>query len=180
MPGVARVLWKAFAVGGVILGFFGALVLARRDQAPAPKRIALIGDSYAVGLGPELEKLLPTLRGEARSGTNTGQWANRLEDGQWGTWLADFRPTTVLVALGVNDGATPNPENYRRIVQTLHGLGARVVWIEPPAAVNTAARPIIASLGVPTIRATETPLAVDNLHPNSYSSWAQEIAGAIG
>jgi hypothetical protein len=143
--------------------------------------VALIGDSYAVGLGPELDKLLPSLRGEAYSGTNSGQWANSLGNGRWGAWLADFRPTDVLVALGVNDGKTPNPENYRRIVQTLQGLGARVVWIEPPAAVNTpAARNVIASLGIPTIQATATPLAVDNLHPNSYSRWAQEIAGAIG
>lgn len=184
MPSVAaRVLWKAFAAGGAVLGLFGAIALARRDQTPpsSAKRVALIGDSYAVGLGPELEKLLPTLRGEAYSGTNTGQWANSLGNGRWGGWLADFRPTDVLVALGVNDGGVPNLENYRRIVQTLQGLGARVVWIEPPAAVNTpAVRSVIASLGVPTIRATTIPLAADGLHPSNYRKWAQDVAGAYG
>lgn len=175
--------WKAVAIGSAVLGLFGIIAFSQNAQAtlPQPRRVALIGDSYAVGLGPELDKLLPNLRGEAYSGTNTGQWANALGSGRWGGWLTDFRPTIVLVALGVNDGATPNPENYRRIVQTLHGLGASVVWIEPPAAVNApAVRSVIASLGVPTIRATSTPLAADGLHPQSYAPWAAEIARGIG
>jgi lysophospholipase L1-like esterase len=174
-----RISWKAVLVGSAITGAIGALVFAERRSAHSlpNKRVALIGDSYAVGLGPELEKLIPNLRGEAHIGDSTARWAQDLKNGKGrGEWLADFRPTDVLVALGVNDGTRPNVENYRSIVQSLRGMGARVLWIAPPAAVNApSVRSAIASLGIP-IRATATPLADDGLHPVSYSGWAREIA----
>ena len=180
---MAEIPWKAVAVSGIVVGGIGILALAarRNSTAPAaPKRIALIGDSYAVGLGPELGKILPAFRYEGHVGTNTAEWANHSSQcGACGDWLPAFEPDIVLVSLGVNDGAAPDPANYQAIVRALHGIGARVVWIEPPAAVNTASRAVIASLGVPTVPATQTPLAGDGLHPASYAGWSQEIARAL-
>lgn len=191
-----RFPWKTVAAGGVILGGLGALALAiRRPTSPTPpKRVALIGDSYAVGLGPELEKLLSPgwyrqgsaattsfFRYEGYKNTNTSQWAHHTAAcGSCGDWLTTFKPDVVLVSLGVNDGAAPNPANYQTIVRALHGIGARVVWIEPPAGVDTpAVRAVIASLGVQTIPATTTPMASDGIHPISYRRWAEEIAAAV-
>jgi len=177
-----RIPWKAVAVGGAIVGGIGTIVLANLKTSPgaSPKRVALIGDSYAVGLGPELAKLFPEFRVEGHVGTNSAQWAaHSAACGSCGDWLTTFKPDVVLVSLGVNDGTTPNARNYNDIVQGLHGLGARVIWIEPPARVDTpAVRAVIASLGVPTVPATTMPLA-DRLHPTSYAPWAQEIATAV-
>lgn len=114
-------------------------------------------------------------------GTTTAQWANHSAQCEMcGDWITAFRPDVVLVSLGVNDGTAPNQANYQTIVRGLHGLGARVVWIEPPAAVNApAVRAAIESLGVTTVPATRTPLAADGLHPKSYAPWASEIAQVV-
>jgi hypothetical protein len=170
--------WKPVAIGGLVLGGLGILALVSRrspGQAPAA-RVALIGDSYAVGLGPELAKLLspPPFQFEGRVGAGTSGY-------KIPPWLSTFKPTIVLVSLGVNDGASPNPTNYQTIVQTLHGMGARVMWIEPPAGVNApAVRAAIASLGVSTVPATTTPLAADGTHPHSYGPWAKDVVQALG
>lgn len=179
-----HVPWGIVAFAGVIVAALGSIVLAnRRPTTPlsTPKRISLIGDSYAVGLGPELAKLLPDFKFEGHVGTRPDQWLSHAAAcGQCGDWLATFKPDVVLVSLGVNDGATPNPTTYQSIVSRLQSLGARVVWLQPPAGVNTpAVRAAINSLGVPVVPSTTTPLAVDGLHPRSYSQWASEIAGAI-
>jgi len=176
--------WKTIAVGSVIATGIGAVALAsRRKTGPTPpKRVALIGDSYAVGLGPWLQKILPTFKFDATSGSNTSQWVSHaLKCGACGDWLTTFKPDTVLVSLGVNDGATPNLANYQTLVRSLHGIGARVAWIEPPAAVNTpAVRAVIASLGVQTVPAPTLPMA-NSLHPTvaGYGQWAQEIAQVV-
>jgi hypothetical protein len=170
---VANFPWKVAVAGGVAFGASTvALIALQKGEARAPERVALIGDSYAVGLGPEL----PGVWYEGHVGLSTFGW---LSCGAcWGR-LAAFRPELVLVSLGVNDGSTPNLANYQAIVKDIHGMGARVVWIEPPAAVRTAARAVIASLGVPTVPATRTPLSTDGLHPVDYGPWAQEIAEVI-
>lgn len=175
--------WKVIAISGAIAGGIGALVLAARSSKPAPpKRVALIGDSYAVGLGPELQKLLPNFKFAGVVGTNTAQWAaHSAPCGSCGDWIPAFMPDVVLVALGVNDGTTPNSMNYQTIVKGLHGLGARVVWIEPPASVNApTVRSIIASLGVPTVPASALPMT-NSLHPSpaGYAQWANEITTTI-
>lgn len=170
------------AIGGAALTALGIVVLASRKKPtlPSTQRVALIGDSYAAGLGPELAKLIPNFKFEGHVGNTSSQWANHSAAcGACGDWITAYKPDVVLVSLGVNDGTAPNIANYQRIVQALHGLGARVVWIEPPASVKTTSRNVIASLGVPTVPATNTPLASDRLHPKSYSAWAQEVTAAI-
>lgn len=174
-----RFPWKAVAAGSAALGVLGAAVLLGKKKKPAtPQRIALIGDSYAVGLGPELGKLLPTFKYEGHVGVSTSVWLSHTPS--YADWLPAFRPDLVLVSLGINDGNAPNASNYQALVQALHGIGARVMWIEPPAAVSTpAVRAVIASLGVRTVPATQTPLAADGLHPASYAPWAREVAQVV-
>ena len=171
--------WKAVAIGGAIAGGIGALVLADRKTPVPAGRVALIGDSYAVGLGPELAKIFSDFKYAGVVGTNTAQWAaHSAACGTCGDWLTTFKPDVVLVSLGVNDGATPNRQNYNDIVGGLHGLGARVIWIEPPAGVNTpTVRSVIASLGVQTVPATTVSLA--GIHPVDYSPWANEVAQIV-
>jgi hypothetical protein len=177
---VDRSSWQLVGVFGAVIGGLGILALSGRRSA-SPKRVALIGDSYAVGLGPKLGNTFPAFQYEGHVGTNTAQWASHaLACGHCGDWLTAFKPDVVLVSLGVNDGATPNLANYQTIVRALHGIGARVVWIEPPAGVNApVARNVIASLGVQTVPATRATLGADGLHPRSYDSWAQEIAANV-
>lgn len=176
------VLWRTIAVSGAVLGAIGTVALiSSTATGTSPARVALIGDSYAVGLGPELAKLLPTFQYEGHVGTNTAQWANLSQEcGQCGSWIEAFRPTVVLVSLGVNDRNAPSSENYQTIVRRLHGSSALVVWIQPPAAVSVPdVRRVISSLGVPVVPATSVPLAPDGLHPQGYGSWAREIARTV-
>jgi len=179
-----RIPWKAIAIGGAVAGGVSAIVLASRKKLPSSlpaRRVALIGDSYAVGLGPELQKLLPDFKYEGHVGNTTAAWAaHSASCGTCGDWLTTFKPDVVLVSLGVNDGVSPNRKNYNDIVSALHGIGARVVWIEPPAGVIIPAiRAAITSLGVTTVPPTQTPLAGDGLHPQSYGPWAQEVFQAV-
>jgi hypothetical protein len=173
--------WKIVLVGGVVLGTGIALVKKFGSTTKPVGRVALIGDSYAVGLGPELAKIFSDFRFEGHVGTTTSQWANRVRSAcdTCGDWLTAFKPDVVLVSLGMNDGAKPNPTNYQIIVRGLQSIGARVVWIEPP--VTSPARAIIASLGVQTVQAPALSLAADGLHPipAGYQIWAQKIAEAI-
>jgi len=179
--------WKAVLIGGAVIGTGVAIVQAVKKLGPGSTtkpigRVALIGDSYAVGLGPELDKILPEFKFEGHVGTTVSQWADRVRSAcdQCGDWLTGYVPDIVLVSLGVNDGATPSRYDYVRIVNGLSKIGAKIKWIEPPAAVNTTSRAMIRSLAVPTIPGTQTPLAADGLHPKSYTQWAREIASALG
>lgn len=176
-----RFPWKALAAGGLTLGWVSAVVAMTRRKAVPPERVALIGDSYAVGLGPELANLFPDFKFEGHVGTTTAQWAAHSKAcGECGDWLTAFKPTVVVVALGANDGVAPKKNNYQTIVKGLHGIGARVIWLEPPAGANTlAVRGVIASLGVQTVDLTGAPLASDGVHPTSYVPWAKEITEAI-
>jgi hypothetical protein len=176
---MSRSTWLLLGIGAG-----GLLVLAAATSAKGQvnRGIALIGDSYAVGLGPILAKLLPDFRFEGHVGTNTREWATGEKrcGGQCGSWLAAFAPAIVLVSLGVNDGLGPRLADYQAIVQKIQALGARVVWIEPPADIaRQAVRQDIASLGVTTIPATQTPLGPDGVHPVSYEPWARQIAQVV-
>lgn len=174
--------WKIATVAGLVVG--GVLALKARNekrQPTSPGRVALIGDSYAVGLGSELQRIFPDFRYEGHTGTSTSQWVNRVRSkcDQCGDWLIQYKPDLVLVSLGVNDGSNPNANNYATIVRDLQSIGASVKWISPPSGVNQNAQAIIESLGVPTTPPPKVSL-VDGIHPSSYIPWAREIASSIG
>jgi hypothetical protein len=168
-----RFPWKAFAAGGLVLGV-AALIFRPKTSEPKAQRVALIGDSYAVGLGPELAKLIPDFKFEGRVGVGTRSYVVP-------SWLAAFKPTLVLVALGVNDDTDPQRNNYVEILRQLYSTGiSNVAWIEPPVGTRFTSRlhDLLATLGVRVIPAVATPLAADGLHPKSYAPWASEIAQA--
>ncbi len=172
--------WPWIAAAGLALGAVGAAASVvgqgrTRARATPAQRIVLIGDSYAVGLGPELAKLLPGFTYAGQVGVGTGKWAGWLPG-----WLAGYQPTLTLVALGVNDGNAPNSANYHAVVGALHGIGSKVVWIEPPAGVNTPlVRAVIESLGVQVVPGANVQLSADGLHPANYAPWAALIARAV-
>lgn len=176
----------ALAVGGTLAGVVGLATLAKRSAPPPapvrPRKIALIGDSYAEGLGPELAKSLPNFDYRSVRGSSPAQWVKGMS-AQW-QWLQALQPTVVLVSLGVNGGA-PSSSDLHAIAQAVHGIGATTVWIEPPAGVTAmGVNPgnidrTIEALGVPFIPSTATPIGADGLHPASYSGWADEVAQAV-
>jgi len=175
---------RALIAGACTLGVaaVAALVVARRRAPPkGPLRVALIGDSYAVGLGPELARLLPDFQYEGHVGTSTRQWATGAAGcGQCGGWIPAYRPDVTVVSLGVNDGGAARLADYRAIADAVRANGSQVLWVEPPAGVTTPTvgqtRQVIAALGAPTVPATETPVSSDGLHPQQYAGWASEIA----
>lgn len=174
--------WSVIGAVGAAAGVLGVTALiARKASGPAPvtqKRVALIGDSYAVGLGPELAKRFKDFKYEGRVGISASGWMNC---STCAPWLPDFKPDVVLVSLGANDGPSPNQADYQSIVRALHGIGATVEWVMPPAGLanRAAVRDVIGTLGVPVVPATHTPLGPDGVHPVSYAPWAAEIARAV-
>src|SRR5258706_14040990 len=100
--------WGTVAAIGGGFAALGLVALVKRSgsrEPPPNPRVALIGDSYAVGLGPELAKRLPDFQFEGHVGTTTAQWATRAPAcGRRGAGVLASRPALVLVALGVNDG----------------------------------------------------------------------------
>ncbi len=176
----------------VLLGAAGALFLYVRHRMTAPladgptARVALVGDSLAVGLGPALKKLADAegvpFWSEGHSGTTPAQWAGRTAAacGTCGGGLEAFRPTVVLVSLGMNDfgRAAVDLAPYVALRDRWKALGSHVVWIDmPPTTRDVAgARAAIAELGVPIARTSALP-QVDGVHPTpaGYATWAREI-----
>ncbi len=174
--------WRpALLAGAGVLGVASIAALAASRRRPRrARRFALVGDSYAVGLGPQLEQLLPDFHYEAHGGTNTAQWArNSTACGTCGSWIAAYRPDVTVVVLGVNDGGGSVAADYRTIAERIARTGSRIVWVQPPADVYTnpdLVRQTIDSLGVVTVPPTQTPLSSDGVHPQAYGGWAREIA----
>lgn len=154
----------------------------------APKRMLLLGDSLAVGLGPPLKKLAASkgigVAHDGKVGTTSAAWAH----GQsLAADLARDNFDTVLVSLGTNDMAgswtAEQVASYMgAIVDAVQKRGARVVWVAPPRMPTLreeAVRKAIASLGVAVFPsdALEIPRGGDKIHPTAigYAGWAGAI-----
>jgi len=174
-------------------GALGALVVlfwpkgAQAQAQPATPRVALLGDSLAVGLTGPLGKLAAAggvpFQGEGHVGTTPLQWSHDAPAcGPCGDWVAGFAPTTTLVVLGTNDlGYSPVPPvgPYQAIVRKF----PNVVWVMPPVMPGDrlgGVRSVISSLGVPVIPAVAgLSFGPDHIHPTSagYAAWAKIIWG---
>lgn len=134
---------KAILAIALIVGGAALVWVARPKRKSLPKlargqRLALIGDSLGIGLRKPLEGFAAgkgiTFNASVESGTRIAQWArspNRLSE------IERFAPDVVLVSLGTNDAVLLSPldeaDELELLVRRLGEMGARVVWLEPPA-----------------------------------------------
>jgi lysophospholipase L1-like esterase len=127
----------------------------RRPTATSELRVAVVGDSLAVGLGISMERVLrPTLTRVLKQGRISTGLA-RLDYFDWRTGLRQiedsFRPDLVVVMLGVNDnqslvnpdggldtrgGSVEWPPAYEQRVEQFARLalnrGGHIVWVGLP------------------------------------------------
>jgi hypothetical protein len=168
---------KVWLVGGVAAGV-AALVWAWWPWTKSgAKRVALIGDSYAVGLGPQLATLMAAqnvpFKYEGHIGSTVAQWNSTPT---WGSWLPSFGPSLTLISLGVNEYLNPSPSlpAYRALAARVSGA----VWVMPPNVPKsplTSVRSTIEQVGVPVVPAATIPIGSDGIHPTSYTGWAAFI-----
>ncbi len=169
-----------------LTGLAALVVGALRGTASRTRRIALIGDSLALGLGPLLAAKAKAagvpFQFEGHVGTTPLQWATSNGCGQCGSWLQSFQPSTTLVVLGTNDlgMVTPVVSYYTTIRDRVLATGSQVIWVEPPIMPKhplTAVRQTIESLGVPVIPGVAVPIGPDGIHPTppGYMQWSDII-----
>lgn len=98
--------------------------------------VMLVGDSLAVGMGGEFNRIAHRLGYtsvvHAKTGSTTQQWLKWIDRD-----LVKNRPDVVFVSLGTNDAAAPNaltlwPDMYERLAAKVTDTGATLVWIGPP------------------------------------------------
>ena len=210
--GDPRVNWKfplAFGVAGASVAFLWASSRANAPPGPAPPprpgppatppaplpsplcppqgaRVAVVGDSFAEGLGPHLAAHAkdcgtPFFLDDAR-GTSVTQWTGPRLDAA----LA-FNPSVVLVSLGGNDFGRGDPLNVQssigKLAARVRASGARLLWIAPvslPFPDKTQTRATwLATVGgdfYPSENDTY-PRAADRIHlfPSGYRDWASKV-----
>ena len=157
---------------------------------PSGKKVLIIGDSLAVGLSPELSKLLRkngyTTASHAKIGTNTVQWLKWIKED-----LAVHKPSLVIVSLGTNDAAANqqwierNKESFLKLIKQVESSGAKIMWIGPPEfdAKLLPRVPYVRDIiiGAAPIfydsRGFDIPRASDKIHstPAGYKAWANDI-----
>lgn len=173
---------------GAAVAVVGILVLltSRAVGKQGPRRVLLVGDSLAVGLAPNLQRLASfagdSFAAEATTGTRSDQWAPKMP-----SLLTKYDPTLVLISLGTNDANMSDPTQnrgyVRSIVEAVRASGARLVWILPPTLPpKLKAQPVrdmIVDTGIETYDSylIQIPRAGDGIHPtpSGYSSWASAI-----
>lgn len=193
MQNVRRWPW---IVGGVVTGAAAIALLVEALTSKKAKRVALIGDSLAVGLGPQLAKLaaaanVPFIY-DATGGTTPLQWSKHAAAcSDCGDKVLAFEPTEVLVALGANDiGYSPAPPvgPYQAVRDKFAAGGARIIWLDVPLSCCTTCnldgiRSVVHSLGVTVVPATNTiPVGPRDpktgfAHPSpaGYAEWAKIV-----
>ncbi len=120
---------------------------AQPAPAHAPRKVLIVGDSFAVGLGLTLEQSLRpagaavalSSRGKVSSGLNTPRfydWEKALNE-----FLSTEKPDVLVVMLGGNDAkngqGTPQwsqdfQAKAKRFLDIAGGFGVRVYWVGLP------------------------------------------------
>jgi len=105
---------------------------------PSESRLALIGDSYAVGIGLYLQQLSEECgtayyRYAAVEGSGVRKWDQPL----WvGNQLDAAKPTAMLISLGGNDFRDRDPveilAHINGLLDKIRAAGCRPLWISPP------------------------------------------------
>lgn len=178
-------------IGKLLVGaaFIGGLAYIMLDDAPdiemkpvddRPMRLALAGDSLAVGLA----KAMPDVKSSAKGGTSAVQWTR----GQYAAQLTQLlknEPTVVLFSLGTNDLASRSfnqevlNDAFNTLADKCRAAGAQAIFLEPPREKD---RPAIAEAAssadcivIPGIKVKMNP--GDDIHPSGagYREWADHI-----
>lgn len=157
---------------------------------PGTQRVLLIGDDLAEGLATPLKTLVEAA---GMSFFLDGRKATTISDWSDGAWLVDdlalYRPTVVIVSLGMADMLLASPaEEAPEVVALLHlaaSGGASVLWVPPPVLPFDAAavRQMIASATLPfPSEALTIPRGPDLVHPTGkgYAGWAGAIWRWLG
>lgn len=162
--------------GGLVL--VAGVAVAAEALASKPRRIALVGDSLAVGLAGPMASLANKsgvpFRAEGHVGSTVAQW---LANPSWGSWVAGFSPSVTLIVLGTNDFANPSPSlaQYQQLAAKFPGA----VWVMPPVQpfnALTKVRAVIEQVGIPVIpAATGLSFGADGIHPSNYQQFAQFV-----
>lgn len=179
-------LW-ILAGAAVATGVGLAFVLGSRPKIGPSSRVLLIGDSLAVGLGPQLRSLaadddVPFL-GIGVVGSTIRDWAHGARRSELMAALAAFDPNFILVSLGTNDeyltaaSAAAEEDDLDDLLALLAEYGV-VVWIGPPTLPKptNGAVAMIEDTGVPYFSSDrlDIPRAPDGIHPTvaGYGAWA--------
>lgn len=158
---------------------------SRSSSSPAssPRRVLLVGDSLAVGLGPSARADGAAV--SAKGGTVSRQWITR---GWFAAALEASRPELVLVCLGTNDAAGQIDAGtfaaqVAQLEQLARAKGARVVWLFPPP-MPYSLEQIRAGLSRAEADVLEPPASLerapDRIHltPAAYAAWWRAVAPA--
>jgi hypothetical protein len=179
--------------GGLALATGLGFVMAKAHEetfGEGKQRVLLIGDELAEGLATPLGTLAEAAGMvffvDGKKATTVTDWTTEdwlLED------LARFRPTVVIVCLGMADMLLAAPEaEAPEVVSLLHlaaSGGASVIWVPPPLLPFDAptVRQMIASATLPfPSEALAIPRGPDDIFPTArgYAGWAGEIWRWLG
>ncbi len=158
------------------------------------KRIVLVGDSLAQGLGPvlaEIARRVPcAFQALGKKSTRVQDW---MRDGDLLAAIGAPPADLVLVCLGTNDMRAADPANAGTeagaLVDKIFAAGASVAWIGPPRMTfdTGAFRPALSgACGPRDVRICDSQSldlerAADGIHltPKGYRSWAETIAAWV-
>jgi lysophospholipase L1-like esterase len=153
--------------------------------------VALVGDSLAVGLTPQLTQELSDydFRAASKGGTDIKAWLTGFMSSNLNQILAG-KPAVVLVSLGTNDTAPasqPKPEIIRsrvlELVKRVRDAGSEPVWLFP-GTLPWSYESVRAAVKESGSSSIEQPAEVaafkkyDPVHPSGegYKVWARAIA----
>jgi hypothetical protein len=167
---------------------------ASPPSSSPPKRVALVGDSLAQGLGPQLaaiaERAGVAFTTKGKQSTRVHQW---VIDPDLGPAVGSPPADLVLVCLGTNDMRTASPElagaEAGALADKIAGMGASVAWIGPPRLTfdTGAFRPALAracaerNVRIFDSTAVDFERSPDGIHATAqgYRTWAEEIAAWV-
>jgi lysophospholipase L1-like esterase len=153
------------------------------------KRVVVVGDSLALGLGEALRSWHPTTSVHAVEGSTSRHWRWNIDEAM-AVEAARGEVDLVLVVLGTNDLKPPTNNaktaefvaNVKRIQETLARASSRVVWIVPKWVSWEGS--IATWLGVsevPVMVVSGGPPAVDGIHLSraGYLEWSRVVARRV-
>lgn len=159
------------------------------EEFPCPSastRIAVIGDSYGVGLSFRLKSLSECCGVPFFANPKVGSGINDWKSGYKIDRALASNPTLVIISLGANDFGRSRKSvepGIAQLLQKIRQAGAQPAWVEPlllPERMeNEDIRQAWRDTGIPRFdsRPLEFPRASDgiHLHMSGYAAWAEKM-----